>query len=130
MRLLSCATIQGCGGTRYAKELAEAEGSVRNGSRREMIVAVAPASFATSGRFTQVLARDRGRRAPEEECSTRILWHAASNLYRGKEIFQAPGDSDITGHLLMGRTCVGFGCSRNLGCPDPRGIVVDMTLAV
>jgi hypothetical protein len=45
MRLLSRATIRGHGGTRYAEELAGAEGVVRNGSRREMIVAVAPASF-------------------------------------------------------------------------------------
>jgi hypothetical protein len=30
MRLLSCATIQGCGRTRYVEELDGAEGSVRN----------------------------------------------------------------------------------------------------
>jgi hypothetical protein len=51
MRLLSRATIEGRGGTRYAKELAGAEGSVKNGSRREMTVAVAPASCSTRSRF-------------------------------------------------------------------------------
>jgi hypothetical protein len=51
MRLLSRATIEGRGGTQYAEELAGAEGSIRNGSRREMIVAVAPASFTTRSRF-------------------------------------------------------------------------------
>jgi hypothetical protein len=34
VRLLSHATIEGRGGTRYAEELAGAEGSARNGSRR------------------------------------------------------------------------------------------------
>jgi hypothetical protein len=95
-----------------------------------MNVAITFVSFTTSSQFAQVFARDRGYRAPEKECSTRILWHIASKLYRGEEIFQAPRDSDITGHFLMGRTCAGFERSRNLGCPDPRDIVVDMTLAV
>jgi hypothetical protein len=95
-----------------------------------MNVAITFLSFTMSGRFSQVFARGRGCRAPEKECSTRILWLIASNMYRGKQIFQAPGDSDITGHLLMGKTCAGFGRSRNSGCPDLRGIVVDMILAV
>jgi hypothetical protein len=51
MRLLSRATIEGRGRTRYAEELAGAEGSVRNGSRREMTVAVAPASCTARSRF-------------------------------------------------------------------------------
>jgi hypothetical protein len=51
MRLLSRATIQGRGGTRYVEELAGAEGSVRNGSQKGMNVAVAPASFTTRSRF-------------------------------------------------------------------------------
>jgi hypothetical protein len=54
MQLLSRATIEGRGGTRYAEELAGAEGSVRNGSRREMTVAVAPASCATRSRFIHI----------------------------------------------------------------------------
>jgi hypothetical protein len=51
MRLLSRATIESHGKTRYAEKLAGAEGSVKNGSRREMTVAVAPASCATRSRF-------------------------------------------------------------------------------
>jgi hypothetical protein len=54
MRLLSCATIQGRSRTRYVEELAGAEGSVRNGSQKEMIVAVAPASFTTRSRFIYI----------------------------------------------------------------------------
>jgi hypothetical protein len=33
------------------------------------------------------VARDRGHRAPIKEFTTRILWHIASKLIRGKEIF-------------------------------------------
>jgi hypothetical protein len=95
-----------------------------------MNVAITFISFMTSSRFTQMFARDRGHRAPMKECITRILWHTASKLFRGKEIFHAPGDSDITGHFLMGRTCAGSECSRNLGCHNPRDIIVDMTLVV
>jgi hypothetical protein len=62
--------------------------------------------------------------------TSRISWRIASELIRGKEIFETPGDSAITRHLLMGRTCAGSGCSRSSGCPDPRDIVVDMTLVV
>jgi hypothetical protein len=51
VRLLSRATIEGRGRTRYAEELAGAESSVRNGSRKEMTVAVAPASCVTRSRF-------------------------------------------------------------------------------
>jgi hypothetical protein len=51
VRPLSRATIEGRGRTRYAEELAGAEGSVRNGSRKGMTVAVAPASCATRSRF-------------------------------------------------------------------------------
>jgi hypothetical protein len=51
VRLLSRATIEGRGGTPCAEELAGAEGSVRNGSRKEMTVVVAPASCATRSRF-------------------------------------------------------------------------------
>jgi hypothetical protein len=47
VRPLSRATIEGRGRTRYAEELVGTEGSVRNGSRKEMTVAVAPASCAT-----------------------------------------------------------------------------------
>jgi hypothetical protein len=36
--------------------------------------------------YTNV-ARDRGHRAPKRECSTRIMWHIASKLIQGKEIF-------------------------------------------
>jgi hypothetical protein len=75
MRLLSCATIQGRGGTRYVEELAGAEGSVRNGSQKEMIVAVAPASFTTRSRFIYMC------------CTNRVMWLIASKLIRGKEIF-------------------------------------------
>jgi hypothetical protein len=63
-------------------------------------------------------------------CTTRISWLIASKLIRGKEIFQTPRDSTITGHLLKGRTCAGSGCSRSSGHPDPRETVVDMTLAL
>jgi hypothetical protein len=51
VRLLSRATIEGRGGARYAEELAGAEGSARDGSRKEMTVAVAPVSCATRSRF-------------------------------------------------------------------------------
>jgi hypothetical protein len=54
MRLRSRATVQGRGRTRYVEELAGAEGSVRNGSRKEMIVAVVPASVTTRSRFIYV----------------------------------------------------------------------------
>jgi hypothetical protein len=47
VRLLSCVTIEGRGGARYAEELAGAEGSARDGSRKEMTVAVAPVSCMT-----------------------------------------------------------------------------------
>jgi hypothetical protein len=57
IRLLSCATIQGRGGTRYVEELAGVEGSVRNGSPKEMIVAVAPASFTTRSGFIYMCLR-------------------------------------------------------------------------
>jgi hypothetical protein len=87
MRLLSRATIQGRGGTRYVEELAGAEGSVRNRSRKEMIVAVAPASFTTRSRFIVVSARDHGRRVSKKECTTRVMWLIASTLIRGKETF-------------------------------------------
>jgi hypothetical protein len=95
-----------------------------------MNVAITFVSFTTSSQFTQVFARDRGHRAPVKECITRILWHTASKLFRGKEIFHAPGDSDITEYFLMGRTCAGSECSRNSGRHNPRDIVVDMTLVV
>jgi hypothetical protein len=95
-----------------------------------MNVAITFVSFTTSSRFTQVFAHDHGHRAPVKECITRILWHTASKLFRGKEIFHAPGDSDITEYFLMGRTCAGSECSRNSGCHNPRDIVVDMTLVV
>jgi hypothetical protein len=87
MRLLSRATIQGRGGTQYVEGLAGAEGSVRNGSRKEMIVAVAPASFATRSQFLYVSVRDHGRRVSKKECTTRAMWLIASKLIRGKEIF-------------------------------------------
>jgi hypothetical protein len=87
MRLLSRATIQGRGGTRYVEELAGAEGSVRNGSRKEMIVAVAPASFTTRSQFIVVSARDHGRRVSKKECTTRVMSLIASTLIRGKETF-------------------------------------------
>jgi hypothetical protein len=51
VRLLSRATIEGRGGNRYAEESAGAEGFARNGSRKEMTVAVAPASCATRSRL-------------------------------------------------------------------------------
>jgi hypothetical protein len=54
VRLLSHATIEGRGGTRYAEELAGAEGSVGIESRRRMTVAVAPASCATRSRYIYV----------------------------------------------------------------------------
>jgi hypothetical protein len=76
-----------------------------------------------------MFARGRGHRAPMKERTTRILWHIASKLIRGKETFQAPGDSAITGHLLMGRTCASSEYSRSSGHPDPRDIVADMIRA-
>jgi hypothetical protein len=87
MRLLSRATIQGRGRTRYVEGLAGVEGSVRNGSRKEMIVAVAPASFMTRSRFLYVSVRDHGRRVSKKECTTRVMWLIASKLIQGKEIF-------------------------------------------
>jgi hypothetical protein len=87
MRLLSRATIQGRGGTRYVEGLAGAQGSVRNGSRKEMIVAVDPASFMTRSRFIVVSARDHGRRVSKKECTTRVMWLIASKLIRGRETF-------------------------------------------
>jgi hypothetical protein len=54
MRLLSRVTIQGRSGTRYVEGLVGAEGSVRNGSRKEMIMAVAPTSFTTRSRFIYI----------------------------------------------------------------------------
>jgi hypothetical protein len=51
VRLLSRATIEGRGGTRYAEELAGAEGSVGNECRKGMTVAVAPASCVTRSRY-------------------------------------------------------------------------------
>jgi hypothetical protein len=54
VRLLSHATIEGRGGTRCAEELAGAEGSVGNESRRGMTVAVASASCATRSRYIYV----------------------------------------------------------------------------
>jgi hypothetical protein len=95
-----------------------------------MNVAITFVSFTTSSQFTQVFARDRGYRVPEKKCTTQILWHIASKLYQGKEIIQASGDSDITGHFLMGRTCVGSERSSSSGHPDPQDIVVDKTLAL
>jgi hypothetical protein len=65
-----------------------------------------------------------------KEFPTRILWYVASKLIREKEIVQAPGDSAITGHLLMGRIGAGSGCSRSSERPDPQDIVVDMILAL
>jgi hypothetical protein len=47
-----------------------------------------------------MFARGRGHRAPMKECTTRILWHIASKLIRGKETFQAPGDLAIPGISL------------------------------
>jgi hypothetical protein len=93
-----------------------------------MNVAITFISFTTSSRFTQMFSRDNSHRAPVKESITQTLWHAASKLFRGKEIFHAPGDWDITGHFLMGRTCAGSECSRNSGCHTPWDIVVDMTL--
>jgi hypothetical protein len=87
MRLLSRATIQGRGGTRYVEGLAGAEGSVRNGSQKEMIVAVAPASFTTRSRFIVVSARGHGRRVSKKECTTRVMWLIDSKLIQGKETF-------------------------------------------
>jgi hypothetical protein len=87
MLLLSRATIQGRGVTRYVEGLAGAEGSVRNGSRKEMIVAVAPASFTTRSQFIVVSARDHGRHVSKKECTTWVMWLIASKLIRGKETF-------------------------------------------
>jgi hypothetical protein len=62
--------------------------------------------------------------------TTRVLWRVASKLTRGKEIIETPGDSAITGHPLMDRTCVGSGCSRSSEHLGLRDIVVDMTLVL
>jgi hypothetical protein len=74
--------------------------------------------------------RGRGLRGLAGIFTTRVLWHVASKLTRGKEIVEAPGDSAITRHLLMDKTCAGSRCSRSserLGLQD---IVVDMTLVL
>jgi hypothetical protein len=63
-------------------------------------------------------------------CTTRIPWHIASKLIRGKEIFQAPRDSTITGRLLKGRTCAGSGCSKSSGRLGLQDIVVNTTLVL
>jgi hypothetical protein len=91
MRLLSRATIQGHGGTRYVEGLAGAEGSAGNGSRKEMIVAIAPASFATRSQFLYVLARDHGHRVSKKECTTRVMWLIASKLIRGRRSSEPSG---------------------------------------
>jgi hypothetical protein len=54
VRLLSHATIEGRGRTRCAEELAGAEGSVENESRRGMTVAVASTSCVTRSRYIYV----------------------------------------------------------------------------
>jgi hypothetical protein len=54
VRPLSRATTEGHGGTRYAEELARAEGSVGNECRKGMTVAVAPASCVTRSRYIYV----------------------------------------------------------------------------
>jgi hypothetical protein len=72
----------------------------------------------------------RGLRGLVGIFTTRVLWHVASKLSRGKEIVEAPGGSAITGHLLMDRTCAGSGCSRSSECLGLRDIVVDMTLVL
>jgi hypothetical protein len=87
VRLLLRATIEGRGGTRYAEELAGAEGSVRNESRRGMTVAVAPASCATRSRYIYMFARDTGHRGSKKARTTRVVWLMASKVIREKEIF-------------------------------------------
>jgi hypothetical protein len=86
VRLLSCATIEGRGGTRYAEELAGAEGSVRNKSRRGMTMAVAP-HHARQEVDIYMFARDTGPRGIKKACTTRVVWLMASKVIREKEIF-------------------------------------------
>jgi hypothetical protein len=74
--------------------------------------------------------RGRGLRRLTGVFTTRILWHMASKLTRGKEVIEAPGDSAITGRLLMDRTCAGSGCFKSSERLGLRDIVVDMTLVL
>jgi hypothetical protein len=74
--------------------------------------------------------RGHGLRGLTGIFTTQVLWHVASKLTREKEVVEAPGDSAITGHLLMDRTCAGSGCSRSSEHLGLRDIVVDMTLVL
>jgi hypothetical protein len=74
--------------------------------------------------------RGRGLRGLAGIFTSRVLWCVASKLTRGKEIVETPGDSAITEHLLMDRTCAGSGCSRSSERLGLRDIVVDMTLVL
>jgi hypothetical protein len=97
VRLLSRATIEGRSGTRYAEELAGAEGSARNGSRKEMIVAVAPRHARQEVELcVYMLARDTCHRGSKKACTTRVMWLTASNL-TWEKIFKAPGGLAIAG---------------------------------
>jgi hypothetical protein len=53
-----------------------------------------------------------------EKFTTQILWHIA------------PGDSAISEHLLMGKTCAGSEYSKSSEHLGPRDILVDMTLVL
>jgi hypothetical protein len=74
--------------------------------------------------------RGRGLRGLTWIFTARVLWHVASKLTQEKEVVEAPGDSAITGHPLMDRTCASSGCSRSSECLGLRDIVVDMTLVL
>jgi hypothetical protein len=72
-------------------------------------------------------ARGRSLSVFSEKLTTRILWHVASKLIWKKKNHLSAQRSAISKHFLMGRTCAGSECSKNLEHLGPRDIVVDTT---